>query len=159
MLSNEEFSKAYTAAVELDGRVLIEEKIDVEAELECAYISVKCKQLFTEIGEIREESGFYDYSEKYGSSSSARIILPSGKDTAHGDFIRETAARLVSALGLSQLSRIDFFLSRDGVIYFNEINTLPGFTEASLYPRLAERAGFPIRRLIDLFIREATERV
>ncbi len=166
-------------ALSLGTRAVIEEYVDIEKELECAYFAVKGKELFTNLGEIRAD-GFYDYEKKYGKASLRREV-PSGHE-AEGErdcsclysfagsstaiaepslggslsasvsefaavsadverLAREYARRLVRALSLRDLSRIDFFLAKDGRLYFNEINTMPGCTETSLYMRLVARCG------------------
>ena len=71
--------------------------------------------------------------------------------------IRDYSARLAECVGLRHLARLDYFLSTDGKIYFNEINTFPGMTEASLYSRLAENAGYPIGELLLSFLSEAEQ--
>jgi hypothetical protein len=139
-------------ALALDTRVLIEEYIEIDRELECAYFSAGGEEIFTMPGEI-SAGGFYDYNKKYGASSTASVSADSGEVSDLSDRVREYSRRLARALALRDISRIDFLLSREGRLYFNEINTMPGFTSASLYLRLVERAGIPpalaVGRLID----------
>jgi len=127
-------------AAELGGEVIIEPLIEVERELECAFYSSESKELFTEPGEIRCGTGFYDYGTKY-KDGTARVSARACVPREISDRIRAESERLVRALGIRDLCRVDFLLSRDGRLYFNEINTMPGFTADSLYPRLLSAAG------------------
>ncbi len=146
-----EFESALEAAAAAgDGRVIIEEYIDNRVELECAYLGTKSKQLFTPIGEI-SCCGFYDYDAKYGKDSAARVSAVSKHEAAWGKDVREWSRKIVEQLGVRHLARLDFFLSGKRLI-FNEINTFPGFTEISLYPRLISRLGISPAELIELLI-------
>lgn len=152
--SRADFYKALRAADAVsDGRILVEEYIDNRVELECAYLGACGKQLFTPLGQITCK-GFYDYEEKYSADSSASVASHSPHEAAFGEKIREWSLKIVELLGVKHLSRLDYFLS-DGRLYFNEINTFPGFTGASLYPRLVERLGISPRELVDLLISDA----
>ena len=160
---------ALRKALSLGSRAVIEEYIDIEKELECAYFAVKGKKLFTGLGEIRAD-GFYDYAKKYGepyapcperqthSPSHTTVTEFSNASAEVVGLVREYAARLVRALSLRDLSRIDFFLAKDGRLYFNEINTMPGFTESSLYARLVARSGISGEELVCSLIDSAIER-
>ena len=136
------------------GRAMIEEYIDVEKELECGYFSAKSKELFTSIGQISYAERFYDYETKY-LSNTARLSLRADIQEREAEKIYRASRLLIKFLGIRGLSRVDFFLSRDGNIYFNEINTMPGFTESSLYPRLVAECGIPPRELVNLLIEDA----
>jgi D-alanine-D-alanine ligase len=146
-----ELKRALENAFRYTDRVIAEPYLENKRELECGYFSVKGKELFTNAGEILSNGSFYDYESKYGGgtrTATVADILPEINKK-----IKEYSARLVSALGVRHLSRIDFFLSGDS-LYFNEINTMPGFTAESLYPRMLTEAGIPTGRLIDLFIED-----
>lgn len=157
--SKEDFFDAYKRAYELgNGRVLIEEQIDIFFELEIAYYAVKGKELFTEAGEISCENRFYDYDSKYSDGSKAHVSAESHIDEKTENTIIEYAREIAGLTGLRDLGRIDFFLSADGKIYFNEINTMPGFTEGSLYPSLLKRSGIAPNELISSLLEEARER-
>ncbi len=153
----QEFCEAYRRAAALGESVLIEECVDVEKELECAYFSAKGKEIFTELGEIRYDGGFYDYDSKYGSDSCATVSSASCVTEEMRKKVREIAGILCRFFGVRHLCRIDFFLSRDGRLLFNEINTFPGFTEGSLYPRLLQRSGVCPEELLNLLIEAALE--
>ncbi len=148
----------YGIAHSLDSRVLIEERLDILCELEVAYFSASGKELFTSPGKICYSGGFYDYDSKYSSQSGARVSENSGCSSEIEGTVVEYAKALTRLLGLRDLSRVDFFLTKDGKIYFNEINTIPGFTEGSLYPRLISKHGIEPRELISLLLLEAISR-
>ena len=152
--SAEEFTTAYDAAVALDERVLIEKCLSVTCEIECGLADLDGKKELTKIGEIRTRGGFYDFECKYSSDSRAEIIFPSALDAEHGDAVRCASRRLVDAIGLSGISRIDFLLTTDGELYFNEINAIPGFTKASLYPRMLTSIGLTPRVFISRLLSE-----
>lgn len=159
VLCEEGFDPAYTLAESLgDGRVLLEECLDVKRELECAYFSAFGKELFTNIGEISYTDGFYDYDSKYSGASKASVRTAADITCETRKQILEYSKSLVSYFGIRDLSRIDFFLTQDGRLLFNEINTLPGFTESSLYPRLLEEAGVDTQSLITSLLQNAMER-
>ena len=134
----EELSDRLRIASELgQKRVLVEEYLKCPRELECAYLELAGEHFFTPPGEIRCNGGFYSFEEKYGVSSGVSVAA----DTASAgvsEKITAYAEALVRELGLRGLARIDFFLDKEK-LYFNEINTMPGLTEASLYPKLIEK--------------------
>ena len=136
------------------GKVIIEEFIDIEKELECAYYSVSGRTVFTSPGEIVCDGGFYDFRKKYRTGG-ASVTENSSVDGTTAEKIAEYSKKIAKKIGLRHLSRIDYFLSRDGRLYFNEINTMPGFTERSLYPRLLEKHGIAPRELIRSLLDDA----
>ena len=144
------------AAMTVDGgytdRVIAEPYLENKRELECGYFSAKGKELFTNAGEILSNGSFYDYESKYGGGTRTATVAHISPEI--NDKIKEYSARLVSALGVRHLSRIDFFLSGED-IYFNEINTMPGFTAESLYPRMLLTSGIDIPEMLDLLIGDA----
>ena len=151
-----EFDAAYREASVPRGRgVLIEELVRIDSELEIGVLVRKSKLYFTNIGKIKSDLGFYNYKEKYESTSSASVDDSPVIDACYKREIRSAAARLCKFLGLRSLARIDFFLTKEGKILFNEINTMPGFTGSSLYPRLAASLGCTPEALLDALISEA----
>ena len=139
-----------------DGRVLIEETVKIALEAELALFSIKNKTVFSEPGGIIC-SGIYDHNLKYESPDSVTVTerLPLGERVAKT--LRDYSERLADFLGLRHLSRIDFFITDDNRILFNEINTMPGFTGASLYPRLINEAGICPKYAVNAFIEDAIE--
>ncbi len=146
---------ALEKAFSLSARVIIEPCLTSKRELECGYFSTKCKELFTNPGEILH-SGMYGYEEKYVLDSVGLAIRADIEPTVC-QAIREYSRRLVRTLGIRDISRIDFFLSGEN-LYFNEINTLPGFTSGSLYAKMIEASGIPERELICRLIDNALSR-
>ena len=120
------------------GRVLAEEYLKSKRELECAYLELAGERFFTPPGEIRCDGGFYSFEEKYSRTSRASVLSGAPIDSDISDKVTAYAKALADELGLRGLARIDFFLDGDK-LYFNEINTMPGLTDASLYPRLIEK--------------------
>lgn len=146
---------ALSLAFSVADRVMVEPALNHKRELECGYFCAKGKELFTKPGEILCE-GFYDYGRKYLSDISP-VCAVADIDEDISRKIREYSARLVRFIGVRDLCRIDFFLS-GGELYFNEINTLPGLTESSLYLGLTEAAGISKKELIALLIDGCIER-
>jgi D-alanine-D-alanine ligase len=139
------------------GKALAEEYIGEKRELEVAFLQREGKNLFAGPGEILSGAPFYSYKEKY-EKDGARLCL---RAEISGRVRRELLSyceALVSALDLCGLARLDFFLTPEGRLYFNEVNTLPGFTETSLYPRLWEAEGLSFSSLPDILIGEALAR-
>ena len=136
------------------GRVIIEEFVDIEKELECAYYSAAGRILFTAPGEIVCDGDFYDFLKKYRSTG-ADVSEKASISSALTERITEYSKKLAKRIGLRHLSRIDYFLSKQGRLYFNEINTMPGFTERSLYPRLLEKHGIAPKELIGSLLHDA----
>ena len=107
-------------------------------------------------GEIDAGADFYDYDAKYISDCSS-LYIPARIDDDVAEQVRETAVRIYEALGCCGLSRVDFFVKKDGQVVFNEINTIPGFTSISMYPKLFEASGIPYPQLIDKLLELAME--
>lgn len=156
--TREEFDEAYIHAASLgNGAVLIEELISIEKELECAYFADKSKELFTNPGQISCGGEFYDYDTKYKSHSNAKVSESASVEDETVKKIKEYSKLLVKLLGIREIARIDYFLTRDGRIIFNEINTMPGFTSGSLYPRLLSSHGIPPEELVNRLILDSVQ--
>ena len=108
-------------------------------------------------GEIDSGAEFYDYEAKYVTDTSTAYI-PARISEEVEEAVRELAVKVYSAIGCQGLSRVDFFVKRaDNRIVFNEINTLPGFTSISMYPKLFAASGIPYSQLIDELLQLAVE--
>ena len=153
--NKEELVLSLKEAFRVADRVIIERLLSPKRELECGFLSIKSKELFTKCGEVLCE-GFYDYQRKY-SSPEVKTVAVADVDEDINQKIKDYSVRLVRALGIRDISRIDFFLSGDD-IYFNEINTMPGMTKTSLYGKMIEVNGISLRELIGLLIEGATSR-
>jgi D-alanine-D-alanine ligase len=130
--------EAIESALSLCERVIVEPCLTDKRELECGYFSDGKTEIFTEPGEIHI-CGSYSYEKKYHAPD-LRLSPVADLPTQISEKIREYSARLVHYLGVRHLSRVDFFLSGEQ-IYFNEINTMPGFTSGSLYGRMMSALG------------------
>lgn len=108
-------------------------------------------------GEILPAKEFYDYEAKYQDADS-RLLIPAPFDDRLMDKLKETAVKAFQAVDASGLGRVDFFVTRQGDIILNEINTMPGFTSISMYPKLWDYSGIPYPELIDRLIALALER-
>lgn len=152
----EDLEKALDNAALYDTKILIEEYIDGR-ELECAVLGNDNPKAST-VGEIVPSNEFYDYNAKYLDGKSITII-PADIEPRIMERIREYAVRAFKALGCSGLSRVDFFLEKgtDRII-LNEINTMPGFTDISMYSKLWEASGISYKELITELIELAFER-
>lgn len=150
----EDLAEAIRTAFAEDSKVLVEETI-TGRELEVAVLGNEDPNA-SKIGEIFTAGEFYDYEAKYddiGSRTAVVTDLPKELEQE----IRDTALRIYRVLECRGLARVDFFLSEDGRIVFNEINTLPGFTSISMYPSLWEASGMTYSGLIDELISLALE--
>jgi D-alanine-D-alanine ligase len=148
--------QALLLAAKYDSKILIEEFIDGR-ELECAVLG-NDNPIASTVGEIIPSNEFYDYNAKYLDGKSETII-PADIGPQELETIREYAVRAFTALGCSGLSRVDFFLRRDnGKVVLNEINTMPGFTQISMYAKLWAASGITYPELIDRLIELAFEK-
>lgn len=137
-----------------DQKVICEETI-VGREIECAVLGNEFPRASV-LGEIIPCNDFYDYEAKYQEDST--LIVPANTDEKISNEIRSLAIKAYTALGCSGLARVDFFLTKEGKIYLNEVNTLPGFTSISMYPRLWGESGVDYPELLDLLIKFAIEK-
>lgn len=144
-------------ALQFDETVLVERGVKGR-ELECAVLGYH-KLEASVVGEVVPSQDFYDYADKY-LLDSAGLIAPADLPEAVSDRLREIAVRAFAAIGGVGLARVDFLLEGDDEsgLYVNEINTLPGFTSISMYPRLWELTGVPLPKLVDRLVRIALER-
>jgi D-alanine-D-alanine ligase len=146
---------ALDLAFRYDRKVLVEQAVDAR-EIEVAVLGNDAPEASV-CGEIVPCHEFYDYDAKYHSESTLLVPAPLPDETAAG--IRAAALAAFRALDLSGLARVDFFLDRtSGRYYLNEVNTLPGFTPVSMYPRLWEASGLAYRDLISRLIDLGLER-
>ena len=147
--------EALHKAAEYDRKVLVEEFIDGR-EVEVAVLGNGTPAAST-CGEIDAGADFYDYKAKYVSNSS-RLYIPARISDRAAETVRETAVKIYEAMGCRGLSRVDFFVAgEDETVIFNEINTIPGFTSISMYPKLFEASGIAYGDLIDQLIQLAME--
>ena len=154
--SREELEKAIDLALENDRKVVFEAFVDGQ-EVECAVIGSD-PAVATRPGEILAGAEFYTYDDKYKNGVS-QTVIPAHLPEAKLDEVKTYAALAYSALGCEGLARCDFFVEKGtGRVMINEINTFPGFTSISMYPKLMEHEGLPVPALIDRLIALALER-
>ena len=152
-----ELIKALENAVKYDRRILVEEHIDGH-EVECAVLGNFDAEAST-VGEIKPAVEFYDFDAKYNDDSTV-LVIPAELPDQTIEKIREYAVKAFKALDGQGLSRVDFFVKNsDGSVILNEINTLPGFTNISMYPKLWNAVGIGYSELLDRLIELAQERV
>ena len=146
---------ALHAAAKFDTKILVEEFIDGR-EIEVAVMG-NDSPAASVCGEIDSGAEFYDYEAKYVTDTSVAYI-PARISEEVEEQVRELAVNVYSAIGCQGLSRVDFFVTYEGNrIVFNEINTLPGFTSISMYPKLFAASGIPYAQLIDELLKLAME--
>jgi len=154
--SEEELVRALVVAHKHDSTVLIERGI-TGRELEVAILGNPPSHQMSTVGEIKPGEDFYSYEAKYSATSTSQVIIPAELDQAHAAQIRRLAGEVYEALGCRGLARVDFFLADDGTVYVNEINTIPGFTNISMYPKLWREADVSYSSLIERLIFFAIE--
>lgn len=153
----EELKEAVKLAKEHDTRVLIEEMI-VGHEVECAVLGGS-EAKASRVGEVLAAAEFYDYEAKYHNADSKTVIDPEGIPADVKEKVREDAVKIFKTVSGFGLSRVDFFIEKGtNDVVFNEINTLPGFTNISMYPMLWNDMGLSTKELIDCLIQTAYER-
>ncbi len=146
---------ALLGAAKFDSKILVEEFIHGR-EVEVAVLG-NSNPVASVCGEIDSGADFYDYDAKYVTDTSTAYI-PARIDETVAEQVREAAVRIYSAIGCQGLSRVDFFVTyEDSRVVFNEINTLPGFTSISMYPKLFDASGIPYSQLIDRLLELALE--
>ncbi len=153
----EHLQKAVNFAFQFDTRVLIEKAVDCR-EIECAVLGNDNPQASV-LGEIIPKHEFYSYEAKYIDPDGAALIIPVQLDSFLSEKIRKIAVDGYTVLGCSGMARVDFFLDKNtNEFYLNEINTIPGFTSISMYPKLWEATGLKYSKLLDKLIELALER-
>lgn len=136
-------------------KVVVEKEI-IGKEVECAVLGNGTDLIASIPGQITPAEEFYDYDAKYRLGTSV-LDIPAKITPEQTEQLRETAKRAYHALGCSGFSRVDFFVADDGII-LNEINTIPGFTPISMYPKLMDNMGISYPELLDRLITLAAER-
>ena len=147
--NKKELNKSIKEAMKYDKKILIEKYINNPIELECAVLQDKNK-LIVEIGQINHNSTFYDYKTKYENDLICTNLIPDIPDEIKKELINYSK-KIFNILSLKGLARIDFFY-HENKIYLNEINTLPGFTNISMYPMLLINHGISYSSLLTKLI-------
>ena len=127
-------------------------------EIECAVLQDGDEFFASVPGEVIASKEFYDYEAKYADDQDSEIVIPAQITDDTLILIREYAVKAMEALDGSSLARVDFFLTAENEIIINEVNTLPGFTNISMYPKMWENMGIPYGDLIERLIRTAARK-
>jgi D-alanine-D-alanine ligase len=150
-------AEAMDFAFQFDTRVMIEKAIDCR-EIECAVLG-NDNPAASVLGEIIPHHEFYSYEAKYLDPDGAKLLIPAQIEKFLAGKIRKAAVEGYMALGCSSMARVDFFLDKKtNKFYLNEINTLPGFTSISMYPKLWEATGLKYSYLLDKLVALALDR-
>ena len=150
-----ELAAGLTEAFKLDDKVLVEEFIDGH-EVECAVLGNR-NPIASTVGEIAATQEFYTFDAKYKDESS-KLYIPAQITPQQLETVRQNALRVYAALGCRGLSRVDFFVTYEGgEVVFNELNSIPGFTSISMYPKLFDYEGVRYPELLDRLISLALE--
>lgn len=151
-----QLQKGLDVAARYDRRVIVEQGINAR-ELEVAVLGNEAP-MASVVGEIRPRRDFYDYVAKYVSDDS-ELLIPAPLDDEVATRVRELALKAYRAIDCAGMGRVDLLINRDtGDLYVNEINTIPGFTRISMYPKLWEASGIPYPELLDRLIELALAR-
>jgi D-alanine-D-alanine ligase len=153
------FVKAVDLAARYDRKIIVEDLVEGR-ELECAVMGNDQPQASLP-GEyvLHDQSArFLDYTEKYSSTGHVEFVVPAPISKVITKRIKAMAVRAYQAIDASGLARVDFFLKSDGELLVNEINTLPGLTDVSGFPKMWEASGVPFSKVIDRLIEFALER-
>jgi D-alanine-D-alanine ligase len=155
--NREELTRGLVEACKYDRKIIIEENINCR-EFECSVLGNN-NPIASGVGEVIPSNEFYDYEAKYFDDGKSVLVIPAELPDNKLQELREAAVKAYKALECCGLSRLDFFLEKEtGEIYINEINTMPGFTKISMYPKLWDAAGVSYSKLIDRLIELAIER-
>ena len=165
--NRKELNFAIMEAFNWDDKVLVEKSINAR-EIECSVtgnsVTFPADSDIEDVtayipGEIAPSHTFYDFDAKYNDPDGARLIIPAELSENDLEKIRKTACAAYKVLDATGLSRVDFFIDRDTkAVYLNEINTMPGFTTISMFPKMCDAAGLKFPELVELLIKEAIAR-
>ncbi len=160
--NRDELTAGLNEAARYDRRIVVEQGIDRARELEVAVLGNESPEASI-VGEVRPRRAFYDYVAKYlaqpGSNDESELLIPAPIDAETSEAVRRLAVQAYRAIDGAGLGRVDLLLdSQTGRLTINEINTIPGFTTISMYPKLWEASGLPYPALLDRLIELAMER-
>ena len=166
--NRKELSYAIMEAFNWDDKILVEKSLDNAREIECSVTGNSVtfpadnddEAVVAYIpGEIVPNHDFYDFDAKYNDPDGANLLIPAELTENDLEKIRKTACAAYKVLDATGLSRVDFFIDKNTKqVYLNEINTMPGFTPISMFPKMCDAAGLKFEALVDLLIKEAVAR-
>lgn len=156
VVNESEYNEKLKEALTYDAKVLIEKAIEGK-EIECAILGNE-KPKASLPGQVIMNTEFYDFDSKYVDKDASSTQVPAQLPGHQIEIIQTMAIKAYKAMGCEGLARVDFFVTNDGEILINEINTIPGFTNISMYPKMWEATGLPYPELIDTLIELGLER-
>ena len=156
MKNREDWDKAVELAFEYDHKIILEECINGK-EIECSVLGNDAP-IASLPGEVIPQHEFYSYEAKYLDDNGAHFKIPADLNSLTVIGVQNMAIRAYKALCCAGMARVDFFLRENGEIFVNELNTIPGFTKISMYPKMWEVSGIPYSELIDRLIELAIDR-
>lgn len=166
--NKKELDFAIMEAFQWDDKVLIEKSINAAREIECSVTGnsitglseSETEDVIAYIpGEIAPSHDFYDFDAKYNDPDGAQLLIPAELSENDLEKIRKTAMAAYKTLDATGLARVDFFIDKDtNAVYLNEINTMPGFTPISMFPKMCDAAGLDFTNLINLLVEQALEK-
>ncbi|WP_028693200.1 D-alanine--D-alanine ligase family protein [Pseudomonas cremoricolorata] len=151
-----EYREAYAIAQRLDQKVLVEKEIKGR-EIECGILECNGQVIASQPGEVlpSKDHVFYSYDAKYATQEDSTLLVPSAISPTLALHVQNLSLDIFRCLELKGLARIDFFLRDDDEVILNEVNTLPGFTNASMYPKMLEFSGYSLELIVDALVRTA----
>lgn len=152
--TKEEFAEAVNKAHQHDKTVLIEKAVQAR-EIEVSVFGTPPYHQISQPGEVKPGAEFYSYEDKYDGASTSSLVIPAELSEDKMTEIQELGKKIYRLLGCKGMARVDFFLTPDGDVYLNEVNTLPGFTNISMYAKLWQNQGVSGAQLTDALIRDA----
>jgi D-alanine-D-alanine ligase len=158
--SDASLAEAMRLAFDFDRKVVVEAGVPDAREIECAVLGNDDPEASVP-GEIivTHADGFYSYAAKYLDPNGSTWQIPADIPVETADLVRRLSVRAFKALELAGMARVDFFVGRQsGTVFLNEVNTIPGFTTISMYPKMWEATGLPYPALLDRLIALAVER-
>ncbi len=150
-----DLKQALAEAFEYDDKVVIEQAVAGARELEVALLG-NVRAEASVVGEVRYQAEFYDYDTKY-TAGAAELDIPASLDPGTQETVQEMAVKAYRVLGVRGMARVDFFMDETGELYLNELNTIPGFTPFSMYPRLWQASGLAYPELLSRLVELALE--
>jgi D-alanine-D-alanine ligase len=154
--TDSEYEAALREAFAYDRKVIIERQV-TGREIECSVLGNE-EPVASVPGEIVAQGGFYSYAAKYLDENGSELHIPADLTPSERSLVQETSLAAFRALCAEGMARVDGFLTQDEVFVVNEINTIPGFTRISMYPKLFEASGISPRELTDRLIQLAIDR-
>lgn len=153
----EEFKRAVDDAFRFDLKIIIEEYVEGR-EIECSVLGNRENPLASIPGEVKPSHEFYSYEAKYLDEKGAELIIPAKLEPSIIKKVQEFAVKAFITLCCEGMARVDFFVRDNRDVLINELNTIPGFTNISMYPRLWEASGIPQKELLERLVELAMER-